>query len=59
MDYKKAWEYVKDNLEQALDEGYACGYNDPSCKEYGKFYAYQKTHDLMCRLEKSDEKEED
>lgn len=54
MDYEKAWKTVKDDLEIALDEGYECGYNDPQSKEYGKFYAYQKTHDLMSRLEKEE-----
>lgn len=54
MNYKRAWEILKADIERAVEEGYECNYNDPDSEEYDKFYVYQYVNDKMDNLEKGD-----
>ena len=55
MTYEDAWNEVKYNIDQAVEEGIMCGFNkdDGSNKmENGMFRVYERVKDKMERLEK-------
>lgn len=53
MDYRKAWDEVKSNLEEAIAEGYNNGYDDTESvtRESGMYEAYKRVYDNMVELE--------
>lgn len=52
MDYRKAWDAVKDMLELSLEEGEDRNFNDDSnTRESGMYEAYKRVFDHMTELE--------
>lgn len=43
MNYKQKWELLKEWFEEAMEEGYNCGYDkEQGTVESGMFYAYKR-----------------
>ena len=48
MDYKQKWEWLKEWLEQAMNEGHERGFDkEQGTPESGMFYAYHRTLEEM------------
>ena len=52
MNYKQKWEWIKEYLEQAIDEGCQHGFDkEQGTFENGAFYAYNRLFEEVKRKE--------